>query len=93
VLTRHPLHERCRRHDRDLAERIEREQIAVAGDDEISMAVDGQFEEFVVVRITACGDPLGDSDQLSPSEQLGLVVIFMPKVTLRKLLYINGLFV
>jgi hypothetical protein len=33
-----------------LAERIEREQIAVAGDDQISTAVDGQLE-----NLSSCG--------------------------------------
>jgi hypothetical protein len=31
----------------DFPERIEREQIGVAGDDEIGMAVDGQLKKFV----------------------------------------------
>jgi hypothetical protein len=42
MLSCHPLHEGGRRDDRDLAERIEREQVAVAGNEQISMAVDGQ---------------------------------------------------
>jgi hypothetical protein len=69
VLTCYALHKRRRCHDRDLTKRIERKQIAVAGDDQISMAVDSQLGKFVVVRITARGDPLGDGDQLGPSEQ------------------------
>ena len=47
------MHESGRRDDRDLAERIEREQIAIAGHDQGSMAVDGQLEKFVVRGITA----------------------------------------
>jgi len=50
VLTDHPLHKGGRRHDRDLAERIEGEQIAVARYDQISMAIDGQLEELIVSR-------------------------------------------
>jgi len=68
VLAGYARHKRRRRHDRDLTKRIEGKQIAVAGDDQISMVVDGQLGKFVVVRITARGDPLGDGDQLSASE-------------------------
>src|SRR5207302_2447958 len=39
----HPLHEGGGRHNRDAAEGIEREQIGVAGNDQIGMAVDGQL--------------------------------------------------
>jgi hypothetical protein len=42
-----------RRYDRNVAERVEHEQISVTGDDEIGAAGDGQLEKFVVLRITA----------------------------------------
>ncbi len=54
------MHEDRRRDDRDLAERIEREQIAVAGDDQVRMAVDRQLGEFVVSGIAAGGNALSD---------------------------------
>jgi hypothetical protein len=53
LLTGHPLHERRRCDDRNIAEGIEREQIVVAGDEQIRMAVDGQLEKFVVRGIAA----------------------------------------
>jgi hypothetical protein len=40
ALTGHPLHERGRRHDWDLAERIERQQVAVAVDDGVPVAAE-----------------------------------------------------
>ena len=52
------------RDDRDLAEWIEREQIAVAGDDQVRVAVDRQLEKFVVRGIAAGGNALGDRHQL-----------------------------
>jgi hypothetical protein len=53
-----------------LAERIEREQIAVAGHDQVGVAVDRQLEEFVVCRIAARGDPVYGRDQLGGPQQL-----------------------
>jgi hypothetical protein len=47
------LHESRRRDDRDLAERVEHKQIAVAADDQVSMAVDRELEEFVIRWIAA----------------------------------------
>jgi hypothetical protein len=41
VLRSHDPHESRRRHDRDLAERIECKQIAVAGDDKIRVPANG----------------------------------------------------
>jgi len=41
------LYESGRRDDRDLAERIEREQLAVARHDQVLMAVDRQLEELL----------------------------------------------
>jgi hypothetical protein len=62
-LSREALYEIGRRDDRDLLEWVEREQIGVAGNAQISMAVYRQFQEFVVLRITARGDPLNDPYQ------------------------------
>src|SRR5271170_1630432 len=61
----HALHEGGGRDDRNFPERIEREQIGVAGDDQIGMAADGQLEEFVILRIAAGSYPLGDGDLLA----------------------------
>jgi hypothetical protein len=58
VLTRHALHEDCGSYDRDFTERIEREQIAVAVDDQVRMTMDRQFEKFVLSGVAACRDPL-----------------------------------
>jgi hypothetical protein len=49
----HALHEHRRRQDRDSAERIGRQQIAVAGDDQMGTAVDRQLGKFIVGRIAA----------------------------------------
>ena len=51
-----------------MAERIERKQIAVAGDDEIGMAVDGQLEEFVVGRIAASSTWASEAFEHRPSQ-------------------------
>ena len=61
ILPCRPSHEGGWRDDWDLAERIECEQIAVAGHDQVCVAIDRQLEEFVVRRIAACGDPLSKS--------------------------------
>jgi hypothetical protein len=58
------LHEGDRSNDRDLLERIEREEIGVAGDDQIGMPTDGQFQKLVVLWIATNRDSLGDRDQL-----------------------------
>jgi len=63
-LPHHALHERGRRDDRNLTDWIEREQIAVAGDDQIRVAVNSQLEKFVVGGIAAGGNALGDRHQL-----------------------------
>jgi hypothetical protein len=52
-----------------LSEWVEREQIRVAGNDQIGMAVYRQFQEFVVLRITARGDPLNDPYQFGRREE------------------------
>jgi hypothetical protein len=36
---------------------------------QVRVAADGQFQKFVVGRIAARGDPLGDGDQLGGSHQ------------------------
>ena len=63
-LSNYALHKLGRCDDRNFPEGIEREQIGVAGDDQIRFAVDGQFQKFVVLGITAGSDPLGNIDQL-----------------------------
>ena len=68
-LSREALYEIGRRDDRDLSEWVEREQIGVAGDDQIGMAVYRQFQEFVVLRITARDDPLNDPYQFGPRDE------------------------
>ena len=47
----------------------QREEIGVAGDDQIGMAVDGQLQKFVVLRITTGSDSVGDRDQLGRRQQ------------------------
>ena len=64
------LHEGRRCHDRDVSERVQVEQIAVAGDDHIGLAADGQLQKFVVLRIAAGGDALGDRHQLGRGQHL-----------------------
>ncbi len=66
----HALHEYGRGNDWDFPERIEREKIGVAGDDQIGMAVDSQLQKFVVLRITTGGDSVGDRDQLGRRQAL-----------------------
>jgi hypothetical protein len=46
LLSRRALHEGGGCDDRDLPERIEREQIGVAGDDHIGPAADGQLQNL-----------------------------------------------
>jgi hypothetical protein len=50
-------------------ERIEREEIGVAGDDQIGVAVDSQLQKFIVLRITTGSDSVGDRDQLGRRQQ------------------------
>src|SRR5262249_15489111 len=68
-LTWNALYKDRRRDDRDSPERIKREEIGIAGDDQISIAVYRQLQKLVVVRITTAGDPLGDRDQLGCCQQ------------------------
>jgi hypothetical protein len=67
---RDALHEGRGSHDRYIAKRIKREQIAVAAYDQIRMAVHRQLEKFVVGRITARGDELGDRHHLGGGQHL-----------------------
>jgi hypothetical protein len=62
--------ESCWRDDWDSVEAIQNEQIGVPGDNDISAAVDGQFEEFIVFWITARGDLRGNHNQLGIREYL-----------------------
>jgi hypothetical protein len=57
------LHDGGRCNDRNLLERIEREEIGITGDDQIGMPVDGQLRKLVVLWITTSRDSLGDRDQ------------------------------
>ncbi len=68
MLAQRPLHERGRRDDGNAPERVEHEEIIVAGHDEIGAAVDRQVEKFVIGRITALCDVLDDRHQLSLGE-------------------------
>jgi hypothetical protein len=45
------MYERSRRNDRDSLKGIEHEQIGVAGDDKVSIAVYCKLEKLVVVKI------------------------------------------
>lgn len=54
------MHEVSGRDDWKTAKGVEGEQIAVAGDEHIGMAADGQFEKLVVRGITASADAFGD---------------------------------
>ena len=58
MLSREPLYKLGGWDDRDLSEWVESKQIGVAGDDQIGMTVDRQFEKLVVGGIAALGDPL-----------------------------------
>ena len=69
-ITRDTLYKSRRRDDRNIPEWIKSEQITVSADDQIRAAVDGELEEFVVGRIAAGGDALGDRYQLSRRHQL-----------------------
>ena len=50
---------------------MEREKIRVAGDDVSGLAAHGEFEEFVVFRVTASSYPYIDIDPLSLARQCG----------------------
>ena len=67
----HNSHEGGGRHDLDVAHRPHCQQIAIAADDQIGAAIDGEFEEFVIGRITAEPQALGDGDRLGCGESGG----------------------
>ena len=46
----HPLHENRGRDDRDVAEGIEGQKVAIAGYDQVRMAVHGQLEKLSSVK-------------------------------------------
>jgi len=54
-----------RRYDCDLTKRVESQQIFVAGDDDISYAIHGEFKELVVLRIAARSNRVSDRHDLS----------------------------
>src|SRR5438309_5605188 len=68
-LSREALYEIGGRDDRDVPEWVEREQIGVAGDDQVGMAVYRRFQEFVIRGIAARHDPLGNGDRLGVGRQ------------------------
>jgi hypothetical protein len=68
-LTRHALYEDRGRNYWDITKGIEREQIGVAGDDQIRMTVHGQFEKFIVCRIATRDDSLGDGHRFCGCQQ------------------------
>jgi len=68
------MREGCRVNDRDALEAIEDEQIGVAGYDYIGVAVQGQFEKFIVLRVTASDDALRDAHQFGGGEHGAQVV-------------------
>src|SRR5207249_11962515 len=63
-------HEPGWRNDRDAAERVEHKKIGIAAYDLIGMAVDGQLQKLVVLRIAASGDPFRNRYQLRRCDHL-----------------------
>ena len=59
----------CRRQDVDAAERVQRQQVLVSGDDDLSLAVDRQFQELVVLRVAAGAYVLDDFNDLDTRRQ------------------------
>src|SRR5690349_19422376 len=59
------LQERGGRDNRNAAERVYGKQIGVAAHNQIRSAADSDFQEFIVLRITAGGNPLGNGHQFS----------------------------
>jgi hypothetical protein len=60
----HALNEGGGRDDRDAAEGVQRQQVPIPADDELGMAVDREFEEFVIRRVAAGDDTLADRHRL-----------------------------
>jgi hypothetical protein len=63
------LHEDRRRNNWDVAKGTEREQIGVAGNDQIRMAIDGQFEKFIICGIMAHHKPFDDCHRFRHRQQ------------------------
>jgi hypothetical protein len=57
------------RNDWDVAKGTEREQIGVAGNDRIRMAIDGQFGKFIIRGITAHHNPFDDCHRFRRRQQ------------------------
>jgi hypothetical protein len=49
---------------------VKRHEIGVAGDNQISVAVDRQLQKFVIARIAARDDPLDDGDRFGSDQHL-----------------------
>ena len=58
------------RDDRDAAERVERQQVRIAGYDEVGIPAGGKFEKPVVGRIATGRNSLSRCNQQSHSQQL-----------------------
>jgi len=89
-------HERCQRDNRDVAKRVQRQQIGITRYDHVGLSVYCQLEKFVVARIAAGGDALADFDQLGcrhqraePAHSLGIDQIreVRPRHDLEQLLF------
>ena len=73
VATRSPrraMYEGNRCDNRDVSKWIEYEQIIIAGEDQISVAIHGQFQKLVIFGITARREPLSDGYQFRRCHQL-----------------------
>jgi hypothetical protein len=57
------------RDDAYVAERVEGEKVAIARDDESSVAIDSELEEFVVSGVAAFMDRLNDRDRIGDAVQ------------------------
>jgi hypothetical protein len=49
---------------------VQRQKVAVAGDDHIRLAIDRKFEEFVVLRVATGRDAFDDVDQRRRGEEI-----------------------
>jgi len=56
------LHESGRRDDGNFPERVGRQQVGIAGDDQVGPAIDGQFQKLVVMWIAERGDAFDKGD-------------------------------
>src|SRR5579884_791371 len=55
--------------DRNGAERMQRQEVAIAADDDVGAPVNGELEKLVVGRVAAGGDALDDLHRLGGGEQ------------------------